>query len=341
MQKFTLLLTLFLVLNSCATLLNGKTTRVKIHARKGTVVTYKDSTYKVKDQFVKIFPKRSKDSLKLTISNDSLSQDFNIPKRLSGTLALNLFVPYSWAGVVIDFTNQKRFTYKKNLRFSIDSTNSKFYRHFTLPVLLKKNDFFIYTSPLKAIDLFTQPMLTIGGEYFFTDRVSFSAEYGTVYTDRLGGRPNLELYKNKGRSIRYEIKLYNTLIKPKNPRFNKYIGFEARYIRYLFNDNISYTATDEEISFFVRETVGVTKTVDIYNLKLGINYPIDKRLFIDLYSGLGIRIRRIENLNNTFNAETDTLIVDQDCFLCFRKNEAQDSGTFFNFTLGFKFGYKF
>ena len=193
------------------------------------------------------------------------------------------------------------------------------------------------------MDVFSQPMLTLGAEYFVTNNLSFSAEYGTVFTERLGGnKPDIEILDNKGRMFRYELKIYNFLSKSKNPRFNKYIGFETRFIRYQFNDDITYNVTNDNISYFVNETFGVRKSVNVYNLKYGINYPIGKKFYIDLYSGVGLRVRTIESINRNFNPETDTIFEeDDDCYFCFRRNDESDSGTFFNFALGFKFGYKF
>ncbi|MBV7268189.1 hypothetical protein [Winogradskyella luteola] len=345
MRKLCFLLSLFLLLNSCATVLNKKTTKVKIHAPHGTKVSLNGKTHFVKNESIKIFPKRSKDSLRLIVSNDSISNNFALRKKTSGTIALNLFLPYTFgAGFLVDLTNHKRFTYKKNLYFDIDSINNRFYMPRKKPLLFKKNDVFIYTTPLKAIDIFSQPMLTIGAEYFFTNKMSFSAEYGTVYTKRLGsGRnPKLQLVEDKGRAFRYELKYYNLISISNNPRVNEYIGVEARFLRYQFNDDIRFSRKIDDIRYTVDETLVVQKSIDIFNIKYGLNYPIGKRLYIDLYSGFGIRIRTLKNPNRNYNPDTDFLL-DEDSHYDFRRNniEGINEGNDFNFSLGFKFGYKF
>lgn len=344
MRQYLLLLLALLFLNSCATVLNGKTTKVNIHAPKGTIVTHDSATYQIDDDYIQIITKRSKDSLRLTLSNDSILTPFAFQKRTSALLFLNLYTPYG-AGFLLDLTNPKRFTYKRNLRFKIDSTQQKFISPSNAPLVFKKHDVFVYTTPLKAIDFFTQPMLTLGAEYFVFKDVSISAEYGTVFTKRLGKKPKFEVFKNKGRAFRYELKLYNLLGKSRNQRFNNYLGFETRFLRFQFSDQDSYYTTNEDINYYVNVPFGVDKKVDIFNLKYGVNYPIGKRFYFDVYTGLGIRIRDIKNIYSTEPPERDTTYFTDDdddhCFFCFRRNETQDSGTFFNFTLGFKFGYKF
>ncbi|WP_426430546.1 hypothetical protein ACPX19_13420 [Winogradskyella sp. HB-48] len=339
-----ILLVCFSFLCSCSTILHTKKTKVYIQAPKNTKVKFNDEEFLVKEDNVTIFPIRSKDSLKFELSNDSISTEFAFPKKTSGTFFLNFLTPY-YAGLFVDFTNPKRFTYKRKLNFEIDSTQNRFFSPNTQPITFKKNDLFVYTTPLKAIDVFSQPMLTLGAEYFITDKISLSAEYGTVFTERLGsGRnPKLILVKDKGRAFRYELKYYNVLSISSNPRVNEYIGLEARFLRYQFNEDISYIRELEEISFPIDETLVVRKSVNIFNIKYGLNYPIGKRLFIDLYSGFGVRIFDIKNPNRNYNPETDSLNDDDRWHFDYRRRNVEgiNSNNHFNFTLGFKFGYKF
>ncbi len=344
MRKLLLLVFLFSIL-SCTTILNGKRAKVNIYAPNNTKITFNDTVLKVKEGKVTIHPIRSKDSLRFELSNDSISNKFAYSKRTSGNIYLNWFLPYTFgAGFIIDLTNPKRFTYKKNHYFEIDSSNNQFRSPRSEPIVFKKNNLFIYTSPLKAMDIFSQPMLTIGAEYFFTDRMSFSAEYGTVFSERFGsGRnPRLRIVEDKGRSFRYELKYYNLLSISSNPRVNEYIGFEARFLRYQFNEDISYRRFNEEISYFINETMVVQKSIDVFNIKYGLNYPIGKKLYIDLYSGFGVRIRKLKNPGRSYNPNTDQL-KQEDSYYDFRRDniEGLNDGKEFNFSLGFKFGIKF
>ncbi len=337
-----LLLVCFCFLCSCATILNGKKDKVYIHAPKNTKVKFEGDELIVKDDHVTIFPTRSRDSLKFELSNDSISTEFAYRKRTSGIFYLNFLSPY-YLGFIVDFTNPSRFSYKRNLVFEIDSTQNTFFSPNNEPIHFKRNDIFVYTTPLKAMDVFSQPMLTLGAEYFVTDRLSLSAEYGTVFSKRLGsGRnPKIKLVKNKGRSFRYELKYYNLLSISSNPRVNEYIGLESRFIRYQFNEDISFRRNAEDVSYTVDETLVVRKSVNIFNLKYGLNYPIGKNYFIDLYAGFGVRLFEIKNPNRNYNPETDTLIDDRGHFDYRRRNvEGLNNNNHFNLTLGFKFGYK-
>lgn len=344
MKQYCFLVFALVLLNSCTTILHSKKTKVNIHAPNNTKVSYKGEEFVVKDNTVAIFPQRSKDTLNFELSNDSISTAFAFRKRTSGLFFLNFLSPY-YAGFLVDFTNPKRFTYKRHLVFEIDSTQNKFFSPNTQPITFKKNDLFVYTTPLKAIDVFSQPMLTLGAEYFVTDNISVSAEYGTVFTKRIGSghNPDINIVKNKGRAFRYELKYYNLLSISSNPRVNEYIGLESRFIRYQFNEDISYIRELEEIRFPIDETLVVRKSVNVFNIKYGLNYPIGKHLFIDVYSGFGIRIFDIKNLNRNYNPETDTLDDDDRWHLDFRRRniEGLNQDRHFNFTLGFKFGYKF
>ena len=343
MQKFILLFLLCL-LSSCTTLLNTNKTKVHIHAPDNTIINYNGDKVKINDGDATIFPKRSKDSLRFSIENDSLSSNFVFKKKLSGNYFFN-FYNYG-VGFFIDLTNDRRFTYQKNIHFKIDSISNSFVLSNEKTAPFKQHDFFIYNSPLKAIDAFSQPMITLGVEYFYLDNLSISAEYGTVFTKRIGNGQNkdFKIVNDKGRSFRYELKYYNLLSISNNPLVNEYIGLEARFIRYQYNDDIDYIVFNEDISYFVNESYAVYKYLNIINLKYGLNYPIGKHFYLDLYAGIGIRSRTIKNSEKKYDAEFYQSVNDDDHghFYNFRGSslEGVEDGAFLNFSLGFKLGVK-
>ncbi len=339
MRNFYALLTLIL-LTSCATLFNGKRTKVKLYTPEHTTVNYDNETYTPTNGVIKLYPLRANADLKFTVSNDSISSDFSIEQRLSPLFFLNIIQNYG-IGMLLDLTNDKRFTYIGHLQFEIDTISKTF--RFSNQTLnpFNRHTFFLYTSPLKAIDAFSQPMLSLGAEYFFTDTMSFSAEYATVYTERLGDNTKFKVVDNKGRSFRYELKYYNLFHLTNNPNINEYIGLEARFIRYQFNRNIDYTTTLNEISYSINEPIAVQKSVDIFNLKYGLNFPIGKRFFLDLYSGFGVRLKRFKNPNANYNSNTDFLNEDDEYIFTRRYLEDVDDINQFNLSLGVKFGIKF
>ncbi|WP_179338881.1 hypothetical protein [Winogradskyella ludwigii] len=346
MKNIIIVVLVALMLNSCATLFNGKRTKVNVYAPENTIVVYKNSTTPLNEGRAKLRPERSKDSLSFTLINDSISTDFKFRRKVSGTIYGNLFFPSALGlGFLIDLTNQRRFTYKRNMHFEIDSTTSEFKIFKGTKMPINQHTTFIYTSPLLAIDVFSQPMISLGAEYFLIKNFSISAEYASIYTEKLRVNSALSQAKNKGRSFRFELKYYNLISITDNPKINEYIGLEARFIRQLYSKNINYYRSNQDINYVISEPIAVHKSVDIFNLKYGLNFPIGKHLFIDLYSGIGFRNKHITNPNAQFNPETDYLsnydddshfiILDEDYL------EGSDDRKQFNFALGFKFGIKF
>lgn len=346
MKKLFLLFCLSLILNSCATIFNGRTTRVKIYAPENTKVQHNKQTSIVYDGKTSIYPKRSKDSLKFTLVNDSISTDFAFKRRVSGLIYCNIFVPITpispIVGVLTDFTNQKRFTYKRNIFVEIDSTTNSF-REFKGQINpFKQHTTFIYTSPLQLIDATSQPMVSLGGEYFPLDNLSLSAEYGIAYLN-YSDDTKFGKMRRKGHSTRFELKYYNLLKITSNPKINEYLGLEARFIRQQFNKKINYTRTNEEISYPLNERVLVHKFVNVFNIKYGLNFPVGKRMYLDLYTGFGFRNKWFKNPNSQFNPETDKEYSERGHFWSISDNnylEGKHDRELFNFSLGFKFGIK-
>lgn len=330
-----------MVLNSCTTILNGKTTRVNIHAPKNTKVQHENQDSNLEEERTILYPKRSNEPLKFTLTNDSISSNFIFNREISSLIYLN--IPYTYGlGILIDLTNPKRFTYRRNLFFEIDTTTNEFKLFEGKIKPFKQHTTFVYTSPLMAIDFFSQPKISLGIEYFPLDNLSFSAEYATVYTERIGSSSQLEFYKNKGREFRYELKYYNLISILRNPKVNEYIGLEARFIRYQYNKKLQYYRSAEDISYFVDEHIAVQKSLNIFNIKYGLNFPIGNHMFLDLYSGLGIRNKKFKNPNIKYNPQTDYLVDDDNHYFSINDNylEGVDDGKLLNFSLGFKFGFK-
>lgn len=341
MKNIVVFILLSLVLTSCTTILNGKTTRVNIHAPKDTKVQYKSESFQINEERIDIHPKRSKEPLTFTLSNDSISTEFIFNREVSSLIYLNL--PYTYGlGILVDLTNPKRFTYRRNLFFEIDKNTNNFKLFEGKANPFKQHTTLIYTSPLLAMDIFNQPRLSLGLEYFPLNNLSISAEYATVFTDKHNSSSNLEIYKNRGREFRFELKYYNFLTLLRNPKVNEYVGLEARFIRYQYNKNISYYRNSEEISYFVTEPIAVQKSLDIFNIKYGFNFPIGKHMYLDLYSGFGIRNKKFKNPNILYNPETDYLQDNDNHYFSFNSNylEGVDDIKSFNFSLGFKLGFK-
>ncbi|WP_026755909.1 hypothetical protein [Sediminibacter sp. Hel_I_10] len=329
-----------LLLSSCTTILNSKTTKVKIYAPEHSKIIYKKDTLVLDEAFVKIHPIRSKDSLSFEVLQDSITAQFNFKRKTSGLLFLN--IPYTYGlGILVDLTNEKRFTYPHNIRFVEDSSLNQLYTTKEKIAPFKRNTIFIYTSPLRAIDVFSRPTVTLGTEYFPRDNFSVSAEYGMQYIYPNSTSSNSLRVKDQGHSLRFEIKYYNLLHLSSNPNINDYIGLEARFLRTQFTDNIDYIITNEDLSFYRNEPIIVQKQANIFNLKYGLNLPIGKALYFDVYGGFGLRFKQIKNPNRMYNPDIHNLMDDYSENF-FNEHILEETGNqnHFNVSLGFKFGVK-
>jgi len=334
---FTLLL-----LNSCASIFNAKTTKVKVYAPKESQVIFQNDTLNSGGDYIEINPLRSRDSLRFAVRTDAVTSEFAFKRKTSGIFYLN--IPYTYGlGFLVDLTNQKRFTYRKTVNIKLDSLTNSFYVSEKKLVPFKPNDVFLYTSPLMAIDVFSQPMLTLGGEYFVTRDLSISAEAGIKYTERLRHSSDVELVKDRSHSFRVELKWYNLTSLTNNGNINEYLGLEARFLRHQFTDDINYSINNQDIFYERHEDYVVNKKVNVFNLKYGLNFPIGKRFYLDLYTGFGLRLKDFKNPNRFYDPSTHYNYEDDEHFIFWPRHDTleENSGqTLFNFSLGFKFGIK-
>ncbi|WP_204345248.1 hypothetical protein [Psychroserpens algicola] len=329
-----------LLLQSCATLYNSETTKVKIFVPENTSLVFDNDTLSLEKNYLTVFPKRSKDDLKFSLFNSETESDFSFKSRKSTYYYLNILTNYG-IGMLIDANSNKRFTYKNVIHFELDTTTQNFVVSNSKISPFRQHDVFMYTSPLRAIDITSDPMLTLGVEYFILDDFSVSLEYGTIFTQRFRVNPTNELVENKGHSQRLEIKYYNGFNLTQNPRINEYLGLEARFISHQFTDDIQYLITDEDISYTRTEDFIVQKAVSVFNLKYGFNFPVGKRLYFDVYSGFGLRLKDIKNPNIFFDRNLHSYLdIGHHDYFGKSNLEAYQKNSNFNVSLGFKFGIK-
>lgn len=324
-------------LTSCASVFNGRSTTVNFSADNPSQLIYKKDTIAINMEKVAINPTRSRKPLEFTIVKDSLTEAFALKRKTSVLFWLNL--PYTYGvGMLIDFTNQKRFTYKKNLYFITDSVTNQIVLSNKKVTRLPKNKWFLYTSPLQAIDVFSTPMLTLGTEYFVRDNVSLSAEFGAKYTNLPRRDFNLSFLENRSFLYRLETKWYNFINLTNDVHLNEYLGLEYRLLKSQFNDNINYFEANTN-NFDITDNFATKKTVAIVNLKYGILVPLGKRFYFDFYSGFGIRIKSFKHFNLEYDRSIHWLNNNGEWF-SFNSFQDYDKRAFFNYALGFKFGIK-
>ena len=311
-KQIALLLILILTLTSCASIFNGKRTKVKISADKDSKIIFDNDTISIDINQTTIRPFRSKKPLQIRVLKDSLQQDFSFNKKLSNTVFLNI---YNYGlGLAVDLFHDKGYRYKNNLHFVTDSLSNKIMLSSKKVTIVPKNKVFIYTSPLQAFDFFSIPMVTLGVEYFVKNNFSISAEYGSFVANMKLSRHNITYLKEKASTYRFETKWYNGINLTENVHIDEYLGLEIRNINSQYNDYIEYTdKNNPNQSNTMRDDFATRKRVTIINLKFGTLVPIGKRFYFDFYSGFGLRIKRFNHVNLEFDKKYyfhfDVLII--------------------------------
>ncbi|MFI1772138.1 hypothetical protein [Thalassobellus citreus] len=342
MKKSVFIVLIILLLNSCATVFNKKTTSVNITTDKESQLIYNSDTITINKERIKIHPIRSKKPLEFTILKDSLKENFSLKRKTSFLFWLNLNYTYG-LGMLVDFTNDKRFTYKHNLHFITDSISNKIVLSNKKITRLPKNTLFLYTSPLQAIDVFSMPALTLGAEYFIKDNISLSAEYGIKYTNIPNQDYNISYLKNKGLLYRLETKWYNGINLTNNVHSNEYLGIELRVIKNQYNDYINYSERNNSPNEYnyITDDFATKKNVTIVNLKYGLIVLLGKKTYLDFYSGFGVRVKKFNHLNLEYDKSIHRLDFPDDFALFdYRDFKNYNKKSFFNYSLGCKFGIK-
>lgn len=339
MKKIIPFLLAIILLNSCASIFNKDTAVVKISSDTASQVVFEQDTLQISKKQIKIRPKRSKEAVKLTVLKDSLQKNVYLDSKISTIFWVNILYTYG-LGILVDLTNDKRFTYKHNLHFVTDSITNTIEISNKKITSIPKNSFFVYTSPLQFLDFFNIPMTTLGSEYFPIDNFSMSAEVGYRFTDFSYREANIEFLDEKARLLRFEGKWYNAINFCKNVHLNEYIGLEYRQIKSQYNDNVDYFFTNWQGNL-ITDDFSTVKTVSILNLKYGLLMPIGDNFYFDFYTGLGVRIKQFDYRNLEYDRQVHEISDDNISFFGIRRFKDYDKRSFLNYSLGFKFGVKF
>jgi len=340
-KKLGILLIISISLSSCATLLNRKKTILKVSTDTESKIVFNKDTIFTNQKESTLRPLRSKKTIKISVLKDSLKQDFYLRPKLSSIFWLNAYT-YG-LGMLLDLSSNKRFTYKHNLHFVTDSVSKKIVISHKKLALLPKNKFFLFTTPLLALDFFSIPILSLGSEYFIKDNISLSAAYGAKFRTINYEQPKVSYLKDKATTSRLEAKWYNGINLTKNAHLNEYVALEFREIRSQYNDHINYfERNDSNQNNCITDDFATKKRVTVLNLKYGLLVPLGNRFYFDFYSGFGVRIKRFNHLNLEYNKTIHQIYDEDDLFpfFPFRGYEDYHRKTLLNYSLGFKFGIK-
>ncbi|MHB0755792.1 hypothetical protein [Polaribacter sp. M15] len=341
MIKKLLLFLVFLACFSCASVFNKETTVVHISSDKAGKIVYQQDTLQVHQKEIKITPRRRNRVLKIKVLKDSLQRDFYLEPKLSKLYWANLINNYG-IGMLIDLTNNKRFTYQHNLHFVTDSATNQIVIETKKVTAIPKNTFLVYTSPLQFLDFFNEPMGTLGAEYFFMKNISLSGEYGFRNSSFYNRDYNFGFLDEKASVFRIETKWYNAINLTKNVLLNEYLSLEYRQLNSNYHDNLTYYFKDYSLGNGpINDDFATQKTVSIVNFKYGILVPLGKKMYFDFYTGFGIRTKKFDHINLEYNKQIHQINFSDDLSLFdIREFKDYNQKSFLNYSLGFKFGIK-
>ncbi len=124
------ILTISFLLNSCATILNSKKTKLKIISNKpANVIIHKDTLI---DSSTKkqVFVSRSKAPLRITVFNDTIQKTIAIKSKNSFAYWLNLYPITLWTGFLIDRHKPKRYAYPKLIYIDLNDTIPRYFTYY-------------------------------------------------------------------------------------------------------------------------------------------------------------------------------------------------------------------
>ncbi|MCC5918632.1 MAG: hypothetical protein JJU02_15020 [Cryomorphaceae bacterium] len=146
MRQTLYLLSISVLLPSCATMLNSKQTSVKIISNEPISLIINEDTVINNSTEKKISVNRSKEPLIATIYKDNLTKTIKIKPRNSFAYWLNIYPNWHlWTGFLFDKNKAKRYTYPKRVYLDMTDTNRQYYTY--LPWRRKGNIDFHLSIP--------------------------------------------------------------------------------------------------------------------------------------------------------------------------------------------------
>ncbi len=160
MKNILVALFLICLFSSCARLLNGDNASIRVHARPGTSVTFRnadgvtETVQPVDEKGVKFEVERSKKTLDIKLKNDSVDRVLHVKRTVSEMYYANFWSPYG-LGFLFDLNSKRRFSYPHHIYpdFSPESRNG--YRRMK-PLTTPKTEV-IFTPGLTNFVMITAP----------------------------------------------------------------------------------------------------------------------------------------------------------------------------------------
>lgn len=319
--RFFVFVSLFFILNSCATVLNSPTKEISIHTQQKSTVTVNGEKTIANNNFTefKYITKRDKSPLKIKIIQDDKDKEIRVSSFYSFAFWLNI---YNYGvGMIIDAKNPKAFTYPKHIY--IDSTYRYGYRTFIPedPIFYKRN--VLKLSPAKLY-LANYKGIEFSYERFLKKK--YSVQFNGAYLTKS--------FKDSKRGVSIGIENRYYFYQVQNVKM--YTSLELEYIKNKISQRRKFINSDSTIypgylNVFYEKFHLVPK--------IGSQFKIAKNFVIDIFVGVRIGKQNIHHYNKNNNYHTGEYNIVPFIDLDKYKNEGRMNS--FDYSGNVKIGYTF
>jgi len=280
-----------LLLSSCASVLNQKTTKLSIIRNKESKLVINKDTIDLTSKNDKVRVLRSKEPLHVTVFNDSISKSIIIEPKNSLAYYTNILCNVG-VGMLIEQKKDKRYTYPYTIYVDLNKQDSAYFTQIPLDKKYRKKNI-VKITPFKLIGFYNS---SIEISYERATNKSFSTQIMASYLlpTNLALEESGNIFHNyQGYRFALEEKYY---FKKNAPQGN-YISLELDYLKNKYYDRWGFGNKDYPETVYT-ETFGINKKTYSINIKYGQQYFI-KRLSIDWYIGLGARYKDVQHFDRS------------------------------------------
>lgn len=285
------LILLSMMITSCATIFNRKTKKISVVTEVPTRLVINKDTIKRLSSEREIMVLRSRDPIKFTVFNDSISKTVEVNSNHSIAFWSNLAFCYG-AGMLIDVFSPKRFTYPRIIYISSDTSDHSYLNYDPRNKRLNV----VKVTPLKLVGILN-PSVEFG--YERKHQRGFSSEIVTsLLLPNSVLNPGIGSYRRiAGIAVSLEEKYYVEPWKPVRP----YFAFEVNYLNKRYKDIWNFGVADIYDTTYqftnYTDTFGIRKNTVSFNLKIGSQFQVFKEMTVEIYGGLGLKYRSVSHFD--------------------------------------------
>jgi hypothetical protein len=212
----------------------------------------------------------------------------------------------------------------------------------------QKNNINLKICPLALIDGFSFPTIQGGLEVKLSDKFSCYNEIGIKYREGTFYQiADTAFIRSSGLKVKTEIRYYLQKQSDSDEKikslYGVYIGANLSYIKDFHNSETSYFHKSDS-TVIITDDFAVKKHVFVLNFICGVQRAFEQHVFIDLYAGLGIRLRMVHNTNLEYNPQYDGMREPVDFNIQASREDIdinEKMSCLPNLTLGLRIGYQF